>query len=405
MAFRIVSADTATPVSPDSGDIIIVKTGAVVSSAGDGIAGFSATNLTAYIDGIVAGQDNGGEFGGGANVSIGQNGALLGLSCGLWLNGTGSVVQNSGTIQSLGTGPSFIDAAIALNVATNVAITNSGDVIGSGIAVDLTSSTGTTVVNLGTVSAGAAAFTGFAGLSIDNLGTILSSMQAAFDFTWSTTGVLNIRNSGLISSPVTAIRGSDTLGDVVVNSGRIVGDVDLGAGAAVDKVINSGVIDGNVYLGGAADIYRGSSEGTVTGTVFGGGGGDNLMGGYGDDTLDGEASNDVLNGRRGDDVLFGGAGDDTLNGGADDDVLTGGSGNDRFVFRGNFGYDIITDFDAANTEKIDLRGVSTITDFADLQANHLRISGPNVLIDAGDGNVIVLQNFDVAGLQAADFVF
>ncbi|KQR80212.1 family 16 glycosylhydrolase [Sphingomonas sp. Leaf343] len=52
----------------------------------------------------------------------------------------------------------------------------------------------------------------------------------------------------------------------------------------------------------------------------------------------------VLTGGAGNDVIDGKAGNDYIVGGAGNDKLTGGSGSDVFVFAGNFGRDVITDF-------------------------------------------------------------
>jgi Ca2+-binding RTX toxin-like protein len=49
-----------------------------------------------------------------------------------------------------------------------------------------------------------------------------------------------------------------------------------------------------------------------------------------------------------------------------DDILTGGAGADLFVFADGDGADVITDF--GDGDRIDLRAVSSIDDFADLQA-------------------------------------
>lgn len=146
-------------------------------------------------------------------------------------------------------------------------------------------------------------------------------------------------------------------------------------------------------------------------TVTGSSGNDRLAGTYtvfkdlthlgmtdnrgGDDMLSGGAGDDLLTGLTGDDVLDGGDGDDTLVGTTpnpnpnstfvpfrladltEQDVLTGGSGADLFVLGDNFGPHYseiiyyfqdasskatITDFDAAEGDKIQLFGNSSLYD-------------------------------------------
>ena len=69
---------------------------------------------------------------------------------------------------------------------------------------------------------------------------------------------------------------------------------------------------------------------------------------YGDDILTLGNANDTITGNGGDDLLSGGKGDDTLEGGDGDDTLIGGLGSDKFVFRDNFGYDILKDYSSSD---------------------------------------------------------
>ena len=66
----------------------------------------------------------------------------------------------------------------------------------------------------------------------------------------------------------------------------------------------------------------------------------------------GSAFDDLLAGDAGGNRLAGGGGADTLRGGAGQDTLTGGEGADRFVLDGVGGPDLITDFDAAEGDRI-----------------------------------------------------
>ena len=149
--------------------------------------------------------------------------------------------------------------------------------------------------------------------------------------------------------------------------------------------------------------------------LFGGTESDGLFGGTGDDTLNGESGNDRFFGETGNDLIDGGTGSDTIGGGAGFDTLIGGEGDDlllgnfnadRFVFADAHGNDTIGDFAADNVfEKIDLSGVSAITDLADLTSNHMTQAGVNVVIDTGSGNSITLNGVSLGDLDATDFIF
>lgn len=140
--------------------------------------------------------------------------------------------------------------------------------------------------------------------------------------------------------------------------------------------------------------------------LFGQSGHDRLYGGSGGDVMYGGWGRDYLNGGNGDDHLYGGKGSDRLYGNAGDDLMVGGNGSDEFVFRSGHGENTIRDFDALdNREDIVLRGVTAITSYSDLAANHMVQSGANVVIDDGDGLVITLINVDLSDLGAGDFLF
>ncbi|MDQ2090605.1 calcium-binding protein [Marimonas arenosa] len=172
--------------------------------------------------------------------------------------------------------------------------------------------------------------------------------------------------------------------------------------------------DGNdtLFGGSGGDELRGNGDDD---RMYGGRGFDLLIGGTGRDTIYGNLGNDNLQGAGGYDTLFGGIGDDTLiggggidrlEGGLDDDVLIGGLNADRFVFADGHGDDTINDFDEfSDSEVIILRGVSAITGYADLAANHMTQVGADVVIDTGAGNSITIQNVNIADLDAGDFVF
>lgn len=73
---------------------------------------------------------------------------------------------------------------------------------------------------------------------------------------------------------------------------------------------------------------------------------------------DTRGGNDTLIGGKGNDILYGQGGDDILIGGEGDDILYGGEGTDTFVWnQGDFGHDVIADFNLSEGDKIDLSGL------------------------------------------------
>lgn len=126
--------------------------------------------------------------------------------------------------------------------------------------------------------------------------------------------------------------------------------------------------------------------------------------------------NDSLIGSSKDNHIDGRGGADSIQGRGGNDTLVGGDGNDKFIFRNNDGDDTIVDFNTANNrEKINLRAVSSITDFSDLQADHLSevdvfydddlTPTPTAQIDDGAGLTILLLGVQIADLDSGDFVF
>ena len=127
-----------------------------------------------------------------------------------------------------------------------------------------------------------------------------------------------------------------------------------------------------------------------------------FVAGSGNDEVIVSAAANHLQGRGGDDDLKGGSGDDVLEGGAGDDKLNGGPGDDTFVFAPEGGNNTITDFTDGDNS-IDLSAFEDIETFNDLS---LEQQGDNVVIDLSDyaGGTIVLSGFDLANLDAADFI-
>ncbi len=119
--------------------------------------------------------------------------------------------------------------------------------------------------------------------------------------------------------------------------------------------------------------------------------------------LTGTARGEMIVGKGGKDVLLGQDGNDWLNGGTGYDRLTGGNGADTFIFKTGYDRDKITDF--GGKDVVDLGGLKSIKNFADLMDNHARQSGDNVVIDGLHGDVLVLVDTNLKHLHASDFDF
>ncbi len=195
---------------------------------------------------------------------------------------------------------------------------------------------------------------------------------------------------------------------------------DLLRGDGGDDTLNGDAGDDRLEGGEGRDTLNGGDGadtllgGAHDDTLNGGAGNDRLRGGWqndtlngddGDDQLYGEWHNDTLAGGLGNDMLDGGVGFDRLIGDAGNDILTGGLGHDTFIFADGFEADEITDFDASDTlERIDFSGLSTINSMSDVTARATQV-GANVVIDAGGGDVLTLDNVLLADLDSSDFIF
>jgi len=233
------------------------------------------------------------------------------------------------------------------------------------------------------------------------------------DRLWGGTGNDLLRGNG----------GNDTLmgeeGNDILIGGNLFDYLDGGTGH--DR-LDGGTFADNLYgrsgndtlLGGGGQdrLFGGTGNDFADGgngddRFWGGGGSDTFSGFAGADRAWGEGGNDSLRGGGGNDTLYGGSGFDTLLGGVGDDLLSGGQNADVFVFSDGHGNDTITDFHAANaSEHIDFSSISTITDFADLIANHLSADGNgNLHISTGADSGVTLIGVLLDDLSHADFVF
>lgn len=124
-------------------------------------------------------------------------------------------------------------------------------------------------------------------------------------------------------------------------------------------------------------------------SLAGDSGADIVYGNLGSDTCDGGAGNDIVRGGQQDDVLTGGAGDDWLSGDRDADTLTGGAGADVFHTFGDAGLDRVTDFNAAEGDRVQL---DPGTQYAVAQV------GEDTVITMAGGGQMVLVGVQLSGL-------
>ena len=113
----------------------------------------------------------------------------------------------------------------------------------------------------------------------------------------------------------------------------------------------------------------------------------------------GSDDGDVIVGSDFDNALSGEDGDDVLNGAGGDDILTGGEGADIFTFEGDFGTDIITDFQVG-IDRLDF------SDFGPDFGTQLTISqeGSDALLSFSSDATLRLEGVRGADLTDDDFI-
>ncbi|PWJ82262.1 beta-glucanase (GH16 family) [Pseudaminobacter salicylatoxidans] len=89
-----------------------------------------------------------------------------------------------------------------------------------------------------------------------------------------------------------------------------------------------------------------------------------------------------------DNIIQGGAGHQTLDGGPGDDVLIGGGGPDTFIISKGNGSDLIVDFEAADTVRLNGYG---LTSFEAVQARMTQVQS-DVKLDLGSDEVLVFKD-------------
>jgi Ca2+-binding RTX toxin-like protein len=315
---------------------------------------------------------------------------------------------------------------------------------------------GNTLHNSGVVTSGLTAVLAFAETSVTNDGTIrgniavgaqdglqltnsgkLLGKEGAVGMDADGSTLVNLE-SGVIKSQQIGINIADTGNYKIVNNGLI-----SGVSAIIDdngngRIVNRGTIEGNVYLGTNADSFD-ARKGVVHGKVFGGDGddiftvddqslkiversdegrdtvrstADYVLGnfldnlqllGAGNSKATGNAIENMLFGNSGKNVLKGLGGDDYLDGGRGNDQLFGGGAKDSFVFNAQTGDDVVVDF-FDGVDVITSTYVENQADVDALLADHVKVSGKDLLITFGDDSLLI-KNLAKDDLTAADFNF
>ena len=219
--------------------------------------------------------------------------------------------------------------------------------------------------------------------SVFAIGGATDTSEAAGGYGVATTaaaGVLvQINQGGALSSVRIDLSGGNAKLDLVDGSLLL---------ASTNLQLVSGIADARLLGIGDIDL-RGNG---VANDLTGNNGANLVIGIGGTDSLSGGAGNDTLNG---------GGSIDRLGGGTGDDRLIGGAKADRFVFGNGDGKDRITDFTAAQGDRLELDDAlwgSTLTT-AQVVANFAHVVAAGVSLDFGGGDVLMLAGLTTtAGL-------
>ncbi|MBV1865121.1 MAG: hypothetical protein KUG74_11910 [Rhodobacteraceae bacterium] len=418
MAFEVISTHLTAQYIIHGGDYVYVQKDASVVTPATSLLGNNDSSMSVHIDGTVVSANTAVNLGASATVvtdlllQIGETGVVSSLygSSGIYIGRTNAEITNHGHVSADWRGLYFAAGATSgslkntgtITANSSYAVYASGDFNSNGGAFE--------IENSGYISGGSAAIKiNSQGLELYNSGTLIGNIGVGSSSNISNSNSIDINNSGSIIGRNGIGVQSAGAGDSVINSGRIVGDVDLAGGRDLYDG-RGGTVEGEVYGGLGNDTYiiddasielvEQFAEGTDTvqssvswklganfedltligdGNIRGvgndevniitGNDADNrLRGRAGYDTLNGGDGNDEIRGGKGNDVLLGGAGDDILRGNTSRDTMDGGDGHDRLI--GGKGKDEMTGGDGEdvfvfNRVNHSLPGVESdkVTDF------------------------------------------
>ena len=301
------------------------------------------------------------------------------------------------TVDSSGTFSDF-EKVIGGESGANIILTNGVDRFDGQVSrrdvIDLSNSTQAITYNLRTGENNVSLLEGDEVTGIDGvMGGIRSD-------SFTGTGSANIFHGGGGGDDVQGSGGDDIIngddGNDTLRGGRDEDMIDGGEGNDVIRgqsngdTLKGGGGDDNIKGGGGNDHIEGQNGNDF---LKGGSRVDVVMGGDGNDILAGNSFNDTLDGGAGDDRLRAGGDDDRLIGGRGDDFLRSGAGNDVFVFDIGHDRDEVDDLNLGS-DVLEISAALANGRNAQGIENIAKVIGPNVEIDFGNGDVIVLSGFD-----------
>lgn len=262
-----VYRDFGSPV-PDATDGSAART---LSTINSGTITGNSIGLAAYVAGSTAGGDTVGLNNSGTITATGIGGT--GVSLVIERTGqaptTGTItLANSGTIRANGGG--MVDEFVDYWTGQTITVTNTANAVvvsaPTGGAATITNAATGTIEATGTLST---AMVSAGALDLTNAGTIRGgqgTVLAPGD------RLIGYNGTDYLAGAVQSLRDTD---DRIVNSGTIIGSIDLGGGD--DVIENSGRIEGNVFLGAGDDVFRLLASAVLIGTVDAGAGTDSLV--------------------------------------------------------------------------------------------------------------------------------
>lgn len=240
-----------------------------LSATNSGTITGNSIGLAAYVAGSATGGDTVGLTNSGTITATGIGGTGVSLVIDRAGQPAGAIaLTNSGTIRANagGTVDQFVDYWTGLTFTTTIAA--------NAVVVSAPTGATSTITNAatGTIEATGAlstAIVSVGALDLTNAGTIRGgqgTVLAPADLT------IGYNGTDYLAGAVQSLRDAD---DRIVNSGTIIGSIDLGGGD--DVIENSGRIEGNVFLGAGDDVFRQLASAVLIGTVDAGAGNDSLV--------------------------------------------------------------------------------------------------------------------------------